>query len=281
MVDLYMRDNIRVGEKYETVKCPLCGSDDYDEFLNLGSYKFVKCKRCDLVYQNPQPIDQNIEVRYDNNYFEYEIKNHEKFFNLQKLTLKDIDFYKKFLPANNKKFLDIGSATGLLLNHMKNLGFDTYGVELCKESAEYAKEKFGLKIYNTTLENAKFRKNYFDIIHFSHLIEHLKKPVDFMFEVRRILKPGGYILVTTPRIDSPAFKIYKEDWRSAIPDHLQLFSEKTLYTLIENTGFDIIFKESWGFIPIDKKFPLIKKYLNKLAKKFNFGDVIFMMAKKV
>ncbi len=278
--DLYMRNNIRENEKHEEMNCPLCGENNYKKYLDLDKYNFVKCKNCSLVYQAKQPIHQNIVERYDLNYFEYEKENHKKFFNLQKLTLNDIDFEKKFLPAKGKKFLDIGSATGLLLMHAKEMGFEEYGVELCKESADYARSVNKVNVYNSKLEETNFENDYFDIIHFSHLIEHLKDIRSFMNEVYRILKPGGTIIITTPRIDSPAYHIYKKKWRSAIPDHLQLFSKKTLSKLIVDTGFKISFQESWGCIPIDSKVKVFKKSIDKLAKKYNFGDVICIVAEK-
>jgi len=127
------------------------------------------------------------------------------------------------------------------------------GIEVCKESAEFAKKNFDVNVINDTLENAKLPDNYFDIIHFSHLIEHLKDPKEFLKEVRRILIPGGSIIVTTPRLDSPAFYLYKKDWRSAIPDHLVLFTKKTLIKILKEVGFEPYFQESWGFIPVGFK----------------------------
>ena len=65
-----------------------------------------------------------------------------------------------------KKFLDIGCATGMLLNYVKNAGWHTKGVELCKQSVEYARKKFKLDVFNGTIEEANFPANYFDVIHF-------------------------------------------------------------------------------------------------------------------
>jgi hypothetical protein len=50
---------------------------------------------------------------------------------------------------------------------------------------------------------------------------------------------------------------------------------------LKNAGFSIEFQESWGFIPVDRKFPFLKEKINLLAKKLNLGDVIFVIARKL
>ncbi|MCX8057843.1 MAG: methyltransferase domain-containing protein [Spirochaetes bacterium] len=279
--DIYMRNNIRENERMEIKNCPFCGSERKKLFLNLDKFYYVKCQNCNLVFQELQPEFEHLKNRYDEKYFEYEIKNHQNFHHLQRLTLKDIDFENRFAPLKGKKVLDIGSATGLLLRYFKDLGMEELGIELCKESAEFAKTNFEVNVINDTLENAKLPSNYYDIIHFSHLIEHLKDPMSFLFEVKRILKPGGSIIITTPRLDSPAFYIYKKSWRSAIPDHLVLFTKKTIINMLKKTGFNPYFQESWGFIPVGFKYKKIKKLVDVLAKKFNFGDVMCIVAEKI
>ena len=279
--DIYMRNNIRENEEHELKNCPLCSSFKKKIYLKFEKYYYVKCKNCGIVYQELQPKFEHLKNRYDEKYFEYEIKNHQNFHHLQRLTLKDIDFENRFAPLEGKKILDIGSATGLLLRYFKDLKMQELGIEVCKESAEFAKKNFDVNVINDTLENAKLPDNYFDIIHFSHLIEHLKDPKEFLKEVRRILIPGGSIIVTTPRLDSPAFYLYTKDWRSAIPDHLVLFTKKTLIKILKEVGFEPYFQESWGFIPVGFKLKKFKSFMDIFVKRFNLGDVMCVVAKKI
>lgn len=195
-------------------------------------------------------------------------------------TFDDCKIEKLINDFKGKKILDVGCATGLLLNYLKQKGANVYGVEICTKSCRYAYEKFGITLYNGTLENARYESNFFDIVHFSHLIEHLPDPLNFMNEIYRITKNGGYILVTTPREDSIWAKIFGIKWRSLIPDHLILFTRQHLISLLTMTGFKPIFIESWGSIPIDSKFKFLKPLSDKYAKKLDKGDVQFILAKK-
>jgi len=280
MKDLYMRNNARSGEILQEIECPLCGSQNYKVEYSQKNFRFVRCNECGVLYQNPRPKKEFIQNRYDDKYFQYEIENQKNFFQLQIKTFNDCNIEKLLGGFKGKRILDVGCATGMLLNHLKNKGAIVHGVEICTQSCRYAYTEFQLTLYNGTLENARYESNSFDLIHFSHLIEHIEKPVDFMKEIYRITKKGGYILVTTPREDTIWSKLFKLKWRSLIPDHLVLFGRQHLISLITMIGFEPIFIESWGSIPIDSKLKFLKFLTDRFAKKFDKGDVQFILAKK-
>ncbi len=280
MKDLYMRNNARSGEILQEIDCPLCGSKSYVVEFSRKNFRFVRCNECGVLYQNPRPQKEFIQNRYDDKYFQYEIENHKNFFQLQLKTVADCKIEDLVGGFQGKKVLDVGCATGMLLNHLKSKGSTVHGVEICTQSCRYAYEHFHINLYNGTLENARYDSETFDIVHFSHLIEHVENPIDFMKEVYRITKKGGYILVTTPREDTIWFKLFRSKWRSLIPDHLVLFGRLHLISLLNISGFEPIFMESWGSIPIDSKLKFLKPLTDKLVKKFDFGDVQFILAVK-
>ena len=259
----------------EKISCNVCESKNSTPYLVMNGFTYQKCNNCGLVYQNPRPLYDDLKKRYGDNYFEYEISNQENFFRLMKLGLRDINFNILFKDTlDRKNFLDIGCATGLLLNYMKNKGWNTKGVEICRQSAEYGIKNFGLDIFIGTLEEAGFPDNYFDVVHFSHLIEHVPDPKALLYEVRRIMKKDSHIILTTPNADGFQARFAKEKWRSAIPDHVYLFTKKTMRTLLINTRYRIIKQVSWGGIPVGKRPNFLKRPADRLAKFFNIGDVM-------
>jgi len=262
-------------EALEEISCNICNSKKATPFLKMDGFAYQKCVNCSLVFQNPRPVFDDLKKRYAENYFDYEISNQENFFALMKLGLRDIrfdEFYKN--DVKKKRFLDIGCATGLLLNHMKSKGWITKGVEICKQSAEYGIKNFGLDVFTGTLEEAAFPDHYFDAVHFSHLIEHVPDPKALLLEIRRILKRDGRMILTTPNAGGFQARAAKGTWRSAIPDHIYLFTKKTMKTLLERTEYKIIKQLSWGGIPAGKRPGVIKKPADRLAKYFNVGDVM-------
>ena len=236
---------------------------------------------CRAVYQNPTPVFEDLRRRYGEGYFEYEHENERNFFHLMELGLGDIDFEastRHFPPP--RTFLDIGCATGMLIASMREKGWDVTGVDICRESAEYGRRRRGVEIFAGTLEEAGFPDESFSVVHFSHLIEHVPDPRGFLVEVRRILKPGGFAVITTPNVDGFQAKLFRSAWRSAIADHLVLFSRHTLGGLLQSTGFDVLTTVTWGGLAVGTAPLLVKRPMDRLAKRLGFGDVVLFLTEK-
>lgn len=138
----------------------------------------------------------------------------------------------------------------------------------------------GIRIFVGTLEEAAFKAESFTAIHFSHLIEHVPDPRSFLKEVYRVLKPGGYAVITTPNVDGLQARLFGKEWRSAIADHLTLFSKRTLARLIREIGFEIRQTVTWGGLAKGTAPCLIKRPVDFLAKRLGFGDVVLHLAAK-
>jgi 2-polyprenyl-3-methyl-5-hydroxy-6-metoxy-1,4-benzoquinol methylase len=268
-------------ERSRNIPCNLCGGRQHRKVLEAPEYTFVKCSNCGLSFQNPQPVFDDLKHRYGQNYFEYELRNEENFFRLMKLGLEDIRFFERTAGLDQgRKFLDVGCATGMLLQYMRDRGWDVQGVELCRESAEHGIRNRKLDIFIGTLEQAGMPDSSFPVIHFSHLIEHVTDPKAFFLEVRRILAPGGYVVVVTPNINGLQARLFREGWRSAIADHLTLFSKKTLRRMLAATGYQVLQTVTWGGLAKGSAPAPIKRPIDFLAKRMGFGDVVLMLARK-
>jgi 2-polyprenyl-3-methyl-5-hydroxy-6-metoxy-1,4-benzoquinol methylase len=269
------------AERQETVPCPACGGSRSRLHLACDGFTFVRCRGCGLVYQNPRPVFDDLRRRYGDQYFSYELENERNFFTLMQLGLGDIGFdsLAAGLPAP-RTFLDIGCATGMLIESMKGRGWDVAGVDVCRESAEYGIQHRGVRIFVGTLAEAAFPAESFSMVHFSHLIEHVPDPRGLLREVRRILKPDGYAVITTPNVDGFQARLFGKSWRSAIADHLVLFSKKTLRRMLLESGFDVHQSVTWGGLAKGTAPDIIKKPADRLAKKHGFGDVVLFLAAK-
>ena len=271
----------RGSEKLVEVACHVCGLRDAKAFMQCKGASFVKCRGCGLVYQNFQPVFDDLKQRYGQNYFEYELENDKNFFNMMKLGLGDIRF--EGMPEDcldNRRCLDNGCATGMLVQYMAEKGWQAEGVELCRPSACFGIEKRGVKIFVGTLEEACLPDESFAVVHFSHLIEHVTDPRAFLMEVRRVLTKRGMALVTTPNVAGFQARLFGSRWRSAIADHLTLFSDRTLARMCREVGFALVRKQTWGGLAKGTAPGFVKKPLDALAKRFGFGDVVLFQALK-
>ena len=276
-----------VDEEKRLIPCAICGGSSFRPSLSCEGFSYVRCVSCGLVQMNPQPLTEEIRHRYNTDYLAYETANEEAFLNLQRLALKDADFVeleKTLLPkpasGARPRVLDIGCAIGSLLALLRERGWVTTGVEISVPQAEYARQKRNLDVLSLPLEENHFPAAFFNVVLASHLIEHLNDPSGLVREVRRILTPGGRFFVTTPNIAGFQARLFGSSWRSAIFDHLYLFSVNTLSRLLVENGFVVEKIATWGGLAAGTAPAPIKRIFDKAAKRFGFGDVMIIRAKK-
>ncbi|GHV85740.1 hypothetical protein AGMMS50230_13480 [Spirochaetia bacterium] len=288
------------AEETRLIPCTLCGGNDFVFHFSCSAsldkksaagFTYVRCKHCGLIQINPQPNPAAVTLRYGGtetslaghggDYLAYEEANEAAFLKLQELGLRDAGFFnleqRLFSKVHNPAVLDIGCATGALLAKLRDRGWAVQGVEISGPQAACCRRR-GLEVSSLPLEANHFAPQQFDLILASHLIEHLNDPGSFVREIYRICKPGGSFLVTTPNIGGFQAKLFGADWRSAIFDHLYLFSIKTLRKLLENAGFTVERVKTWGGLAAGIGPAPLKRIADAAVKCLNAGDVMIMRA---
>ena len=277
-----------IGEERRTVPCALCGGGQFIPSLSCEHFSYVQCTVCGLVQMNPQPLTAEVERRYrewhGDDYLAYQLRNEAIFFDLQKRALADANF--DLLEQNLMKrmdrppaVLDAGCATGAMLAFLKDRGWQVTGVEI-SPSAEYAQKERELDIRRQSLEDCHFSSESFDLVLASHLIEHLNNPGTFIAEAWRVLRPGACLMVTTPNIDGFQARLFGSRWRSAIFDHLYLFSKRTLTATLTSQGFITEGVFTWGGLAAGTAPLPLKQFADKAAKALGLGDVMLVKARK-
>ncbi|MBI3426034.1 MAG: class I SAM-dependent methyltransferase [Acidobacteria bacterium] len=116
--------------------------------------------------------------------------------------------------------------------------FDTRGVEADAQTSAAARAR-GLRCVTGTLFDAQLPSEQFDVALLYHVIEHLPSPVAAVRELRRLVKPGGWLVLEAPNIETIWFHLLGARWRQFIPDHLFFFAPATLTRLCEEHGFAV------------------------------------------
>lgn len=267
--------------------CPLCGGRDLAPHWDCGSFRFARCLSCGLIQQNPQPEASAVLARYDESYLAYEEERQFDYRDLELLALADLRFEEAAAPLRRRaeaegrlpRVLDVGCATGALLADFRERGWEAVGVEACAPAAAYGRKRFGLDIRASTLEAARLPSASFEVLHASHLVEHLNEPAAFLKEAARLLAPGGLLVLATPNADGLQARLLGPEWRSAIYDHLCLFSRRSLPDLLARKGFAVERLVTWGGWAAGLKPAFVKRPLDRAAKRLGFGDVMAIMAR--
>lgn len=269
------------GERQENSFCVVCGSTDSYHYWDCDGFGFHRCRHCGHLFQNPRPVFDDLKDRYQDEYFEYELENDVQFFDLMKRGLDDIEFdaIEASMPPSPRA-LDIGCATGMLVEHLVSRGWKAEGVEICVPAARYGQEHRHIPIHIGTLEKQRFEDGAFDFVHFSHVIEHVPDPRGFLEEVARITRPAGYVVIVTPNTRSLQALLFGSRWRSAIADHLNLFSGASLERLMGETGFITLRTKTWGGIAEGLAPRWIKRPVDRFAKPLGYGDVVLKLGRR-
>ena len=158
-------------------------------------------------------------------------------------TFKPIFRYTKKLKTG--KVLDIGCAYGFMLQRFP-ASFKKFGIDVSEYAINVAKKRLPLAIFKAINIEGKlpFREDFFDVILFNDVLEHLKNPKIALENIRKILKSGGILYITTPNLNLVRKNIYK--YADEKEHHISLFSHRDLMKLLENQGFKIA--EHWTFL---------------------------------
>ncbi|GAA0877270.1 hypothetical protein GCM10009119_02380 [Algoriphagus jejuensis] len=199
--------------------------------------------------------------------------------NLTPKTIKDDARYLRCLMEGTK-FLDVGCGLGLGLAYANQFGCELSATEFDQGALDFISGHFNVKTFRGDVWSAGFPDDTFDFIHISHVIEHVLDPRAYVLEMKRIVKPGGYIAIGTPDISSSLYTLHR--WtkllRLQVPDvidgleHTFIFPKPVLRSLCEAEGLHVVdhythsLGEKLGNL-IRYKMPLTQK-INRLIQNF-------------
>lgn len=139
-----------------------------------------------------------------------------------------------------EKVLDIGSAAGVSLLEIKQLGGEPYGVEPDPGAAQLAKT-LGLPVHSGFIEDQPFGAEQFDVITASQVIEHTPDPRAFLAAVARRLRNDGQVILSFPNLDAFYRKIFGRRWLHwHVPYHYNFFTRRSFELLAELSGLVVV-----------------------------------------
>ncbi len=105
------------------------------------------------------------------------------------------------LSKGDKKILDLGCGEGTRLSFLSKNGT---GVDISHKAINLAKKKYPkLNFTVGNLENLKFKDDSFDLVYSAYVFEHLINPEKVISEAKRVLKPGGDLVIICPNYGAP------------------------------------------------------------------------------
>jgi len=270
-IDCVDRNTLTLKEEVQYKNCPFCEIDDgeiIDTYQTREAlfYKFKRCNRCSLIYPYPRPSKKTLEDYFKDDDFSKE--SEEKFVDIdRKRERRAVEekrgfsigaaarkawrnsplcySYQEFFRYAKKRYLilDVGSGHGELAEMLSKRGCVVEAVEPNPYRARYIRERTGIKVYNTTLEEADIRPESYDMVIFSQVMMHLFSIKTTVEKVRAALKPGGYLISSQINFNA----IMQQTKRSPYPGRghsafnmCSWFTPESMRKILEMSGFEII-----------------------------------------
>jgi 2-polyprenyl-3-methyl-5-hydroxy-6-metoxy-1,4-benzoquinol methylase len=273
------------GIRVEEIKnCSLCaqpGQTLYEAlrdrlFGASGTWSLLRCRRCGLLWLNPQPVREDIGKLYVEYYTHGQVtvssgsKNVGSRQKAKEAVLaaqygypnpystpfwKGVGRIACFFPllrdlagahvrdlpfVPHGQLLDVGCGSGDFLVDLRERGWQVRGIEPDPKATRVAREQYGLEVTTGTLEEAALPSASVDAITLSHVIEHVPHPVALLRECARVLRPGGKLVAETPNIESLGHRWFGANWRGLeVPRHFFLFSRRALGACAQKAGLKI------------------------------------------
>ena len=131
----------------------------------------------------------------------------------------------------------------------RRIGFtDIHGVDVAAASVAVARRR-GFEARAGDFSAQMFPPGSFDVVSMWNTLEHLPEPFVFATEARRVLAPGGHLVVSMPNFNSLSVLLLRRRYRYIALEHLNYFTPATLRTLLTRAGFRVVHHETRSFNP--------------------------------
>ena len=144
--------------------------------------------------------------------------------------------------------LDAGCGGGELIIRLGKMGYHSVGIDGAPGCVSYSNtciQKEGLKnlvlARRADIMHIPYADRTFDAVMCGDVLEHIDADAKAARELMRVMKPGGYLILTVPA-DPSAW-----DEVDDISSHCRRYSKEMLTTLLEDSGASVVLCKNWGF----------------------------------
>lgn len=210
--------------------------------LGEGVFAYLRCARCGLVRLEPQPTAAEMVRYYPQEYECFQEKTENWLFRRgrRRMWAGRLQAIRRYFPHPGR-VLDIGCAHGEFLEIMQQQGWEISGIEPHPPAAARAQARLGAAVVQTAaLEEADLDGPY-DLVTLWDVLEHLPDPVAALERLAGALRPGGYLALGIPNLESWDAHLFGRSWIGwDAPRHLYLFPDATLREMLAAKRLQVV-----------------------------------------
>jgi methionine biosynthesis protein MetW len=161
------------------------------------------------------------------------------------------------LLGHGQSLLDVGCWDGRLLEKIRDAGLyqELTGVDIVEAGVKLVREKgFSAQVVDLNAGVLPFPDRHFDAVTMLAVLEHVFDPYSIIREIRRVLRPGGALIIDVPNVASVTNRArillgripvtsHDSGWDGG---HLHYFTRHALDHFLQNEGFDVLERKTTG-----------------------------------
>ena len=151
----------------------------------------------------------------------------------------EAQWVRRHLPARAKRVVDVGCGNGALF---EAIGPDrALGIDSCMEGLSLTSRRFtSVPLVAGDAEHLPLHDESLEVITLQHVVEHIPRFDVACRHWRRVLKPGGLLLILTPNASFCDPSVFQD------PTHVHVFTRRELRRSLERGRFEVIDLRSLG-----------------------------------
>jgi SAM-dependent methyltransferase len=189
-------------------RCPVCDGGEILRGYDLKEFEVLRCASCQTAWRSNMYTPEQVAAMYEDEPYE----EHPFFgYDSDAETLRKVPRFRRFeqglevveREVGVGRLLDVGCGAGTFMAIAAARGWDVYGVEMNDALVAEAEKAVGEgRVVCGAFEALDPEDAKYDVITLWDVIEHVLDPVSFIERARRMLRPGGVIVICTPDEES-------------------------------------------------------------------------------
>jgi len=226
--------------------CDLCGTTSArelytakDRLSNRGeTFSIRQCSGCGVLRTLPELSDAQLAGFYPEDYWGAVDEPSQTW--IESSQAEKTRFLSR-CQLSAGSILDVGCGSGFFLRSLTPAKWERFGVETSEAACAATARALGSgRVFAGILTLSGWPNSSFDVVTFWSALEHSNEPRANLMEARRILKPGGSVIIQVPNSSSYQARWFRGDWFALdAPRHRYHFSLAILEQLLSETGFQV------------------------------------------
>jgi len=246
--------------KRRDLPCVACGSMSVVEDFSKNGFSYALCNECGTLYQTPRPPIEEFELFYrDSESSRYWA---EVFFpsvaeaRREKIFKPRVERLAKIcedVGLEVTKLIDVGAGYGIFLDEWRKIKptSEMVAVEPSIVLSAECRNK-GLNVIESIVESVTGYDGYADLVVCFEVLEHVDNPLEFIMVLKKMVRPGGYLFISTLCIDGFDLKmLWDQSSQISPPHHINFNSIKGFELLFSRAGLCEIQITTPGKLDVD------------------------------